>query len=93
MLELCLGGVKDGAEGSSHGSCGLGHFQAGSVRRKHGLSKAWPGFLCTNLNLIWGWQQCPSRRVSLGINRKGSDCFGGISLQRKLKAVSVNKVA
>lgn len=33
MLELCLGGVKDGAEGSSPGNCGLGHVQTGSVRQ------------------------------------------------------------
>lgn len=60
---------------------------------KHSLPKGWLGLLCTNLNLIWGWQQGPSRKVSLGINRKGSDCFGGILLHRKFKVVSVNKIA
>lgn len=30
--------------------------QAG-VRYDHGLSEGWPGFHCTNLNLIWGLQQ------------------------------------
>lgn len=51
---------------------------------RHGLSKVWLGFLCTNLNLGLA-TECTSRRVSHGINMRGSDCFGGSLLQRKEK--------
>lgn len=92
MLELCLGAVRDGAEGSPPGSWGLGHIQTGSVRQTE-LVQSMAGVLVPKSQLNLGLAAVSQQEGFLGINRKGSDCSGGILLLGKLKVVSVNKVA
>lgn len=64
------------------------------VRHKHSLSKVWPGFLCTNLNLIWGWQQSvPAGRFHSGSIRKVQIAFGAFCCRGSKSCVcNFNKV-